>query len=355
MARRLAGPALIAAVLAVLCALFVASFSLWQRQQREVASPPAPDSSAGGVAVSGGDPLTAIEDTVVRYLRSGPGERRAQRVQLKEALALLQRARTNPTQLHWKYYKRWIRRELGQPVTPLIGWDVGINEYIFEHLDPASVLRDMQASRLRSKPLSEAVTQIAHGHFDAARGSAILSVLKPHLALSALSGRTVADIGSGPGQLTAFLVDLVGTHGKAIAVDVDRSVQELARVMQKTDPRFKKIDFRIVEANDAAQKTGLARGEVDLALLIDVHILGPVNTINWSGADSSKDQLAWARDLRRSLKPGGKFIILETTSGQKDRQQEPQEIARLLKLAGMSSVTHWNPANYVIVARPTAP
>jgi predicted methyltransferase len=106
-------------------------------------------------------------------------------------------------------------------------------------------------------------------------------------------GRTVADVGGGPGWWALRLARAVGPQGRVFAVDVE---PRLSAVLLD---RLAKSDVRNVTPVLALQDDPLLpAGSCDLALLVNVYHHLP-------GAP------AYLRTLAKALKPGGRIAIID--------------------------------------------
>jgi ubiquinone/menaquinone biosynthesis C-methylase UbiE len=106
------------------------------------------------------------------------------------------------------------------------------------------------------------------------------------------SGMTVADIGAGSGYLSRLMAPLVGP-GRVFAVDVQPQMVALLRQLSQR-PEFQNI----VPIQGDADNVKLPPASIDLAILVDVY-----------------HELAYPyevmRTLIRSLKPGGRVVLVE--------------------------------------------
>jgi tRNA A58 N-methylase Trm61 len=119
---------------------------------------------------------------------------------------------------------------------------------------------------------------------------------EPDKALAALEihhGAVVADIGAGVGYFTWRLADVVGPTGKVYANDIQ---PEMIQLLKKNirDRGLKNVEPVLGKYDDPK----LPRGEVDLALLVDVY------------HEFSEPQKMLDR-IRESLKPDGRLVLLE--------------------------------------------
>ena len=112
-------------------------------------------------------------------------------------------------------------------------------------------------------------------------------------ALGVTPGMRVADIGAGVGYHALRLSARVGAAGKVWATDVQPEMLELLRA----ELRAAKVD-NVEPVLSGDETTGLPAASVDLALMVDVYheLAAPV---------------AFMRDLRRALAPGGRVVLVE--------------------------------------------
>ena len=115
---------------------------------------------------------------------------------------------------------------------------------------------------------------------------------RPETLLDALQippGATVVDLGAGAGYFTWRLSRRVGPRGKVIAVDVQREMLDL----------IAKRNLANVElALGGDRGSGLPEGVADLVLIANAY-------------HEFSEPEAMLRAVRRSLKPGGRLVVLE--------------------------------------------
>jgi ubiquinone/menaquinone biosynthesis C-methylase UbiE len=118
----------------------------------------------------------------------------------------------------------------------------------------------------------------------------------PDRALSLIGlqqGMTVADVGAGSGYMTLRLASMVGPAGKVYANDIQPRllgmVQDKARAQGLTN-------IEIVLGSDTDAK--LPDNAIDVALLVDVY-------------HEFQHPREMLRSIRRSLKPGGRLVLIE--------------------------------------------
>ena len=112
-------------------------------------------------------------------------------------------------------------------------------------------------------------------------------------ALGVQAGMAVADIGTGTGYMLPHLSRASGTTGKVYAVDI--SPQMLDWVSERAK-REGLANISTVKAT--GDSTGLETASTDRAIMINV----------WHHIENPE---AYAKDLLRSLRPGGVVFIVE--------------------------------------------
>jgi precorrin-6B methylase 2 len=119
---------------------------------------------------------------------------------------------------------------------------------------------------------------------------------RPELLMSALQirpGATVADVGSGTGYFTWRLAEQVGPKGKVFAVDVQQSMLDLTKAAV-AEHKLSNVEF--VLSTDSNPR--LPERSVDLVFVAYAyHEFG--------------DPDAMMAAIKRTLKPGGRVVILE--------------------------------------------
>ncbi len=112
-------------------------------------------------------------------------------------------------------------------------------------------------------------------------------------ALSIPRGATVVDLGAGVGYFTWRLAKQVGPEGRVIAVDIQQGMLDLLSE-NLTSRGITNVDMVL----GAADNPHLPTGAVDLVLIVDVYheLSEPEKTME---------------HVRRSLKPGGRVVIIE--------------------------------------------
>jgi ubiquinone/menaquinone biosynthesis C-methylase UbiE len=112
-------------------------------------------------------------------------------------------------------------------------------------------------------------------------------------AMGLQAGMTVADVGTGIGYMLPFLSRRVGAEGRVIAEDIFDDF--LASARQRTG-NLKLANVTFIKGTETDPK--LPEGEVDIVLALDVY----------HHFDYPEKMLA---AIYRSLKPGGKLVVVE--------------------------------------------
>jgi arsenite methyltransferase len=103
-------------------------------------------------------------------------------------------------------------------------------------------------------------------------------------------GNHVLDVGCGPGNLTAQIVDIVGKDGRVIGIDPSKERIALAMELEKTTPN---LTFFEGKAEDLSR---FPSGSIDVVFVN--------STFHWV-----QDQPAAVREFARVLKSGGRLGI----------------------------------------------
>ena len=106
-------------------------------------------------------------------------------------------------------------------------------------------------------------------------------------------GDVIADVGAGSGYFTFPLAELVGPEGEVLAVDIQ---PEMLQIIDRRAARRNVANVRTVLG--AVDDPSLPKGQVDLALLVDVYheMSHPFEMID---------------GIVESLKPGGMLVLVE--------------------------------------------
>lgn len=106
-------------------------------------------------------------------------------------------------------------------------------------------------------------------------------------------GMSVADVGAGSGYYTELLARAVGKEGKVFATDIQPGMVDLLKKRVKSR-NLSQVEPILAQPGSA----GLPAGCCDVVLMVDVyHELSDPQTV--------------LRQLRSSLKPGGRLVLLE--------------------------------------------
>ena len=161
-------------------------------------------------------------------------------------------------------------------------------------------------------------------------------------ALRIPRGATVVDLGAGVGYFTWRLAERVGPKGRVIATDIQ---QEMLHMLVRN---MRKRGIENVETILSTQADPrLPEGEVDLVLLVDVYheLAYPARTME---------------HVRRSLKPGGRLVVIEY------REEEPwvpihplhkmtlEQVRREIEPTGFEflEVMHFVPSQHIVIFAP---
>lgn len=285
---------------------------------------PAPEPSMDPARVE--KDLSRAEDALIRYL-SAPGRPRDLLLEAHRAFQPLQRVgQYDPRLAHVGLCIAYTSRELGEG-DPRSPWLRAGLDYMFSTLDPVEALVRVRRERREGYYDDEALHQLASGLFSQGRQQQLVQLVSDFVDPGDLHGRSVADVGCGPGQLAAALTDLVGEEGRVYGVDIAPSVQTLAGLAARHDPRFGRFQFVLGGPRDV----GLPRDSVDYLFLMDVHFAGGRPGME---QDLRSRVLPWLATIRNSLRPGGKVFVYESDDG-----DPPKDFAfEILRRAGFSDV-----------------
>lgn len=125
-------------------------------------------------------------------------------------------------------------------------------------------------------------------------------------ALDLKAGESVADIGAGSGVITIMMSRKVGETGKVYAVDIQEEMLEM--LGDKLNQRDI-TNVKLVLGDVKSPK--LPRGEIDLALLVDVY-------------HELEFPYEMTLAMANSLKPGGRLVLVEY------RREDPQVPIKLI-------------------------
>jgi len=159
-------------------------------------------------------------------------------------------------------------------------------------------------------------------------------------AVQLAPGDTVADIGGGDGRLIAELAAIVGSSGRAYATE--RSEEKRRRIAATA--RAADVAVTLVEAGE--QNTGLPDACCDVITMRMVlhHVTNHV---------------AFAADLRRSLRAGGRLAIIDFKPGAlphlaDDHGIDPNSVTDVMQKAGLDLTSRderWGGGNYLLIFR----
>ena len=155
---------------------------------------------------------------------------------------------------------------------------------------------------------------------------------KPHevvMALDLKPGMTVADIGAGSGYFTLRFARHVGANGAVLAVDVSQ-------------PMLDEVRKRADAASLGTVRTVLARPDDPLLPAAGVDVVFTCDT--WHHIEQRPAYLA---KVRRALKPGGRFVIVDF---HKDAPVGPPPEMKLTRAEVLAEVQQ---AGFALAAEPT--
>ena len=159
-------------------------------------------------------------------------------------------------------------------------------------------------------------------------------------ALQIGPGAVVADIGGGNGDLIVELSRLVGPQGRALATE--RTPDQRQRIADRAAAAG--VNVTVVEAGE--RTTGLPDASCDAIVMRMVmhHIVDPAG---------------FARDLRRSVRKGGRVGIIDFAPGAlphlaRDHGVAPDQVVSHFTAAGFEMASrddNWGGRNYLVVFR----
>ncbi len=145
------------------------------------------------------------------------------------------------------------------------------------------------------------------------------AVLLPDKAMALLGikeGMVVADIGSGPGYFTFRMARAAGRKGVVYALEIRKSI--LATLGRLAKDRKRNPHDNIVLVHNRVDDTNLKPNSLDAALLCEVHIgLRKV---------PEEDEAKMMASIYRTVKPGGRFLVLELKENDQFTDYVPQNI-----------------------------
>lgn len=125
-------------------------------------------------------------------------------------------------------------------------------------------------------------------------------------ALGVQRGARIADVGAGGGFFTARLAQAVGSDGRVFATDVDGDVVERLR-QRATRDRWTNVE--IIQSSPTDPR--LPAATLDAVLVMNAY-------------HEFTDPEAMLRGLSRSLKPGGRLVIIDQVPAD-NRLREPRD------------------------------
>jgi len=158
------------------------------------------------------------------------------------------------------------------------------------------------------------------------------------VALKVGAGNAIADIGAGSGALAVELAAIVGPAGRMFATE--RLPEQRQRISDRAASAGAAIT--VVEAADTA--TGLPDACCDaITMRMVMHHIG--------------DPAAFARDLRRSIRPGGRVGVIDFAAGAlphlaHDHGVSPEQVAAHFTAAGFrveQRQSNWGGRTYLLV------
>lgn len=157
-------------------------------------------------------------------------------------------------------------------------------------------------------------------------------------ALKIGPGTTIADIGAGNGALAVELAAIAGSAGRTFATE--RTPAQRQRISERAASAG--VAVTVLAAPDTA--TGLPDACCDvITMRMVMHHIG--------------DSAAFARDLKRSLRPGGRVAVIDFAAGAlphlaHDHGVNPQQVIALFTAAGFAveqRQPQWGGRSYLIV------
>jgi ubiquinone/menaquinone biosynthesis C-methylase UbiE len=109
-------------------------------------------------------------------------------------------------------------------------------------------------------------------------------------------GMTVLDVGCGAGYYSLGMARSVGPKGRVVSVDTQTEAIEILRRKAAQAGLSERIETRVCREQDLGVSD--LSGQIDLAIAIYV-------------VHHAKDSTSLMGDVHRSLKPGGKFLVVE--------------------------------------------
>jgi predicted methyltransferase len=161
------------------------------------------------------------------------------------------------------------------------------------------------ASGARTAPYAEALAQ--RGRSDADRARDARDRPADLLAFAGVApGMTVADVFGGGGYYTEILAHVVGADGRVLLVNNAPYVSFAGKDYQArfAEGRLSQVRRSVVESCDL----GLAPESLDLAMIVmSYHDLYHHDPNGWPRIDADR----FLEQIRRAVKPGGAFLIVD--------------------------------------------
>ena len=170
---------------------------------------------------------------------------------------------------------------------------------------------------------------------------------KPRELLASIGlkeGQTVADIGSGPGFMEPYFVEVIGPSGKLYAEDIQQDF------LDQVDAKIEENGWKNVETILGGQvDPKLPKGKIDLAFILDAyhHFEYPEKTMAKVG---------------ESLAPGGRVVMVDFYRSRKHPTMSQERLmghiredrdgfAKEIESAGFKLVRHFDhlPHQYVLI------
>jgi ubiquinone/menaquinone biosynthesis C-methylase UbiE len=164
-------------------------------------------------------------------------------------------------------------------------------------------------------------------------------------ALALAPGATVADLGAGTGYLSRHLAAAVGPDGTVLAVDTEPNL-----VRHLRDRAERERTPTVVPILASADNPRLPAGAVDVILVLDTY-------------HHVDDRVAYARRLRRFLRPGGRVAVVDwhkrplPVGPPMDHKLAREHVVEEMGLAGyaLAAEPEVLPYQYFLVFRPREP